>query len=70
MTVPLMDPHSQYGAVREQIARAIGEVIDSGRFILGPRVGEVERAWASAALAAAETAEQALLARAAALAVG
>ena len=46
MTVPLMDPHSQYGAVREQIARAIGEVIDSGRFILGPRVGEVERAFA------------------------
>jgi dTDP-4-amino-4,6-dideoxygalactose transaminase len=46
MTVPLMDPHSQYGAVREQIARAIGEVIDSGRFILGPRVREVETAFA------------------------
>ncbi len=48
MTVPLMDPHSQYGAVREQIARAIGEVIDSGRFILGPRVrrgrGDARRA--------------------------
>ena len=41
-----MDPHSQYGAVREQIARAIGEVIDSGRFILGPRVREVERSFA------------------------
>ena len=42
-----MDPHSQYGAVREQIARAIGEVIDSGRFILGPRVREVEEAFAA-----------------------
>ena len=36
--MPLMDPHSQYAGVREQIARAIAEVIDSGRFILGPRV--------------------------------
>jgi dTDP-4-amino-4,6-dideoxygalactose transaminase len=43
MTVPLMDPHSQYSAVREQITRAIADVLDSGRFILGPRVGEVER---------------------------
>ena len=47
MTVPLMDPHSQYGAVREQIARAIGEVIDSGRFILGPRVREAEETLAA-----------------------
>ena len=46
MTVPLMDPHSQYAAVRAQITRAIGEVIDSGRFILGPRVAEVERVFA------------------------
>src|ERR1700710_1376907 len=47
MTVPLMDPHSQYGAVREQITRAIGEGIDSGRFILGPRVREVEKSFAA-----------------------
>ena len=46
MTVPLMDPHSQYAEVREQIARAIAEVIESGRFILGPRVAEVERTFA------------------------
>ena len=45
--MPLMDPHSQYGAVREQIAQAIGEVIDSGRFILGPRVREVETTFAA-----------------------
>ena len=47
MPVPLMDPHSQYAAVREQIARAIADVIDSGRFILGPRVGEAEKALAA-----------------------
>ena len=47
MTVPLMDPHSQYAAVREQIARAIGDVIDSGRFILGPRVAEAESVFAA-----------------------
>jgi dTDP-4-amino-4,6-dideoxygalactose transaminase len=41
-----MDPHSQYAAVREQIDRAITEVLDSGRFILGPRVAEVERVFA------------------------
>ena len=52
MAVPLMDPHSQYAAVREQIARAIGDVIDSGRFILGPRVGEAEKAFAAHAGAA------------------
>ena len=46
MTVPLMDPHSQYAAGRAQIMRALGEVIDSGRFILGPRVAEVERVFA------------------------
>ena len=46
MAVPLMDPHSQYAAVRAQVTRAIGEVIDSGRFILGPRVAEAERVFA------------------------
>src|ERR1700712_4842691 len=47
MAVSLMDPHSQYAAVREQIARAISDVIDSGRFILGPRVAEAEKAFAA-----------------------
>jgi dTDP-4-amino-4,6-dideoxygalactose transaminase len=42
-----MDPHSQYAGVRDQILRAIGEVIDSGRFILGPRVGELETTFAA-----------------------
>jgi dTDP-4-amino-4,6-dideoxygalactose transaminase len=46
MAVPLMDPHSQYAEVREQVARAIGDVIDSGRFILGPKVAEAEAAFA------------------------
>ncbi len=47
MAVPLMDPHSQYDGVREQIARAIGDVIASGRYILGPRVAEAEKALAA-----------------------
>jgi dTDP-4-amino-4,6-dideoxygalactose transaminase len=47
MTVPLMDPHSQYLPVRDEIAAAIGEVLDSGRFILGPRVSEVEKSFAA-----------------------
>src|SRR3954454_6031193 len=47
MAVPLMDPHSQYAAVRDQVMRAIGEAIDSGRYILGPRVAEAERAFAA-----------------------
>ena len=47
MAVPLMDPHSQYAEVRDQIARAISDVIDSGRFILGPRVAEAEKAFAA-----------------------
>jgi dTDP-4-amino-4,6-dideoxygalactose transaminase len=42
-----MDPHSQYAEVRDQIARAISDVIDSGRFILGPRVAEAEKAFAA-----------------------
>jgi dTDP-4-amino-4,6-dideoxygalactose transaminase len=52
MAVPLMDPHSQYAAVREQVARAIADVIDSGRFILGPRVAEAEKEFAAHAGAA------------------
>jgi dTDP-4-amino-4,6-dideoxygalactose transaminase len=47
MAVPLMDPHSQYAAVRGQILRAISGVIDSGRYILGPRVAEAEKAFAA-----------------------
>ena len=44
--VPLMDPHSQYRDLREQLLRAIGDVIDSGRYILGPRVREAEEVFA------------------------
>jgi dTDP-4-amino-4,6-dideoxygalactose transaminase len=46
MAVPLMDPHSQYRDLREQLLRAIGDVIDSGRYILGPRVREAEEVFA------------------------
>lgn len=36
MGVPLMDIQAQYGPLREQIDAAIADVLDTGRFILGP----------------------------------
>ncbi|MDX6526029.1 MAG: hypothetical protein QOI43_1540, partial [Gaiellales bacterium] len=43
MSVPLMDPSAQWAAVKDRVKTRIGEVVDSGRFILGPLVTEVER---------------------------
>src|SRR4029077_8837935 len=42
MPVPLMDPSAQWAAVADRVKSRIGEVIDSGRFILGPLVREAE----------------------------
>jgi dTDP-4-amino-4,6-dideoxygalactose transaminase len=42
MSVPLMDPSAQLAAVADRVKARIGEVVDSGRFILGPLVREVE----------------------------
>ena len=36
-----MDPSAQWAAVADRVKSRIGEVIDSGRFILGPLVREV-----------------------------
>ena len=47
MAVPLMDPHAQYAGVRDRILAAVAEVIDSGRFILGPKVTQVEQQFAA-----------------------
>ena len=52
MPVPLMDPHSQYTSIRTEIRDAIDAVIDSGRFILGPKVKECEATLAAAVGAA------------------
>lgn len=42
MKIPLMDIHAQYGPLRAEIDAAIGSVLDSGRFILGPNVSALE----------------------------
>ncbi|QGJ69421.1 putative pyridoxal phosphate-dependent enzyme [Planctomycetales bacterium 10988] len=40
--VPLIDIHEQYLELAEEIREAIGRVCDSGRFVLGPDVEELE----------------------------
>jgi dTDP-4-amino-4,6-dideoxygalactose transaminase len=42
MQVPLMDIHAQYADLLDDVKRAVGDVIDSGRFILGPNVRAFE----------------------------
>jgi dTDP-4-amino-4,6-dideoxygalactose transaminase len=42
MQVPLMDIHAQYADLLDEVKRAVGDVIDSGRFILGPNVRALE----------------------------
>lgn len=43
MPVALMDIAAQYGPLRPEIDAAIAEVLDGGRFILGPNVAALER---------------------------
>jgi dTDP-3-amino-3,4,6-trideoxy-alpha-D-glucose transaminase len=45
--VPLMDPKSQLAPARDQLLAAIGEVVESNRFILGPVVQEAEQTLAA-----------------------
>jgi dTDP-4-amino-4,6-dideoxygalactose transaminase len=42
MQVPLLDLKGQYAPLRTEIERAIREVCDSQRFVLGPRVAQLE----------------------------
>jgi dTDP-4-amino-4,6-dideoxygalactose transaminase len=42
MKVPLMDIQAQYGPIRAQLDAALADVLDDGRFILGPRVAALE----------------------------
>lgn len=42
MNVPLMDVRAQYGPLRAEIDAAIADVLDTGRFILGPNVAALE----------------------------
>ena len=45
--VPLLDVGRQNSPLRDQIDRAIGKVLDSGRFVLGPECGQLEQRIAS-----------------------
>jgi dTDP-4-amino-4,6-dideoxygalactose transaminase len=43
MPVPLFDTDSPLAPLRPQIIAKVGEVIEGGRFILGPEVAAFER---------------------------
>ena len=47
MRVPFVDLGRQHRALREELDRALGEVLDGGRFIGGPHVEAFERAFAA-----------------------
>jgi dTDP-4-amino-4,6-dideoxygalactose transaminase len=43
VTIPLVDVKAQYAPVLDELKERLGEVLDSGRFILGPNVQAFER---------------------------
>ena len=43
MNVPLLDLKAQYASIKPEIDAAVAEVLESQRFILGPKVDECER---------------------------
>ena len=43
MKIPLMDLHAQYKSLKQEIKAAVFEVLDSGRYILGPNVAALEK---------------------------
>jgi dTDP-4-amino-4,6-dideoxygalactose transaminase len=43
MNVPLLDLHPQTAALRDEILRAVTEVVDSTQYILGPKVAGLEQ---------------------------
>jgi dTDP-4-amino-4,6-dideoxygalactose transaminase len=47
MNVPLLDLRAQYESIREDVNRAIAEVVESQQLILGPKVEECEQAIAA-----------------------
>jgi len=42
MKVPLLDLKAQYLSIKDEIKAAIDEVLETQRFILGPKVEELE----------------------------
>jgi dTDP-4-amino-4,6-dideoxygalactose transaminase len=47
MNVPLLDLKAQYAAIKNEVVAAIGEVLESQHFILGPKVEQCEKAVAA-----------------------
>lgn len=47
MAIPLFDTDTPLAALRETITQRVGEVIEAGRFILGPEVAGFEREFAN-----------------------
>jgi dTDP-4-amino-4,6-dideoxygalactose transaminase len=43
MNVPLLDLHQQTAALRDELLRAVTEVVDSTTYILGPKVAQLEQ---------------------------
>jgi len=43
MNVPLLDLKAQYAGIRDEVRKAVDEVMDSQLFILGPKVDELEK---------------------------
>src|SRR6266481_4062630 len=44
MQVPLLDLRAQYATIRAEVEAAVGEVMESQHFILGPKVEQCEKA--------------------------
>jgi len=42
LAIPLANPKAQYLALRDEISKAVQDVLDSGQFILGPNVSALE----------------------------
>jgi dTDP-4-amino-4,6-dideoxygalactose transaminase len=47
MNIPLLDLKAQYASIKEEVNRAIQEVLESQHFILGPKVDQCEKAIAA-----------------------
>lgn len=46
MDIPFLDLKRQYGSIKGEIDKAVSEVIESQRFVLGPKLEEFEKAFA------------------------
>ncbi len=47
MNIPLLDLKAQYASIKNEVNAAIGEVLESQHFILGPKVDQCEKAVAA-----------------------